>query len=68
MTYNYRDSSGQIGFKTQADRDDYQRSFTSSDRSGAISSLQDSPKSVQQSGTQVKSSSATYRNGLIELS
>jgi hypothetical protein len=68
MTYNYRDSSGQIGFKTQADRDDYQRSFTSSDRSGAISSLQDSSKAVQQVGAQIKSSSATYRNGLIELS
>lgn len=68
MTYNYRDSSGQIGSKTQADRDDYQRSFADSDRSGAISSLQDASKAVQQSGTQVKSSSATYRNGLIELS
>jgi hypothetical protein len=68
MTYNYRDSSGQIGFKTQADRDDYQRSFTSSDRSGAISSLQDSSKAAHQAGAQIKGSSATYRNGLIELS
>jgi hypothetical protein len=67
MTYNYRDSSGQIGSKTATDRDDYQRSFVSSDRSGAISSMQDYSKTSQQASTQKKCSSATYRNGLLEV-
>jgi hypothetical protein len=66
MTYNYRDSSGQIGSKTQDERDNRQRSFACSDRSGAIPSLQDSCPPVKAS-TSVKESSATFRNGIIEV-
>lgn len=66
MIYNNRDSSGQIGSKTQEERGNFERSFASSDRSGAIPSLQDSRPPAQPS-TSVKGCSATFRNGMIEV-
>jgi hypothetical protein len=66
MIYSNRDSSGQIGSKTQEERGSFAGSFACSDRSGAIPSLQDSRPPVQPS-TSVKGCSTTFRNGMIEV-
>lgn len=66
MIYNIRDSSGQIGSKTQEERGSFERSFACSDRSGAIPSLQDARPPAQPSAP-VKGGSATFRNGMIEV-
>lgn len=66
MIYSNRDSSGQIGSKTQEERSNFERSVASSDRSGAIPSLQDS-RPLTHPSTSVKGCSATFRNGAIEV-
>lgn len=67
MTYNYRETSGQIGSPPKPEREQYlARSVYGSDRSGAIPSSQD--RKPDGFATRMGDGLlATFRNGIVEV-